>query len=695
MKKSHADMMQQILDTIQEPHFPDRSVNILDFGAQSDTDTCQTAAIQAAIDTLAAQGGGTVIVPSGRFLTGALHLKSGINLHLQNEDSTLLFIPVPTEEHYPLTFCHWEATPCYNFSPLIYAIDAHDIGLTGRGTLDGQSSVENWWGWHCSVEHAWSAEVVDLQNDDRLETRRMNVEGVPVEERVFGNGHYLRPNFVQPIRCERILLEGVTLKRSPMWQLNPVECSHITVRGMTLSASGPNSDGCDPESCNYVLIENCTFDTGDDCIAVKAGRDRDGRNASPCQNIVIRNNVFADGHGGIALGSEMSGGIKHLYADKNLFESPNLTYVLRFKTNARRGGYIQNIWLHDTVATAVGAAAVHATMLYEDGRNGDFLPTFSDICIENLKADGGDYGIFLEAFPEVPITGLVLRNIQIENTQTPLRAMNWEAPILSDVTINGLTYPRPTETRILGVPKAGAAVQADCLYLGGNPDEMTYRWYLSDDASALLPDSQTMPEPFAEGALVTLPADCTGRFLTLLAKAPNGETCSSIVYQILPADAAETSLEWLTSRRFLPVDFTVPERDITRIEISRILYPLCHNGLRTAFDQADSDIIADVLAQRRMSNVGGEFKPEDPVSRLIMATIAMQSCGVMYKNASTTMPVCTDVDDVLVSMGTNVARALYFNFMELDENNAFLPNQNVTWQEAIDSLKKVIFFAGY
>lgn len=695
MSQPHAAMMQQILNEIQEPHFPDRSVSILDFGAKPNTDTCQTTAIQAAIDTLAAQGGGTVIVPSGRFLTGALHLKSGINLHLPEEDSILLFIPEPTEEHYPLTFCHWEATPCYNFSPLIYAIDAHDIGLTGRGTLDGQSSVDNWWGWHRSVEHAWSGEVVDLQNDDRMETRRMNMEGVPVSERIFGNGHYLRPNFVQPIRCERVLLEGVTLKRSPMWQLNPVECSHITVRGMTLSACGPNSDGCDPESCNYVLIENCTFDTGDDCIAVKAGRDRDGRNASPCQNIVIRNNVFADGHGGIALGSEMSGGIKNLYADKNLFESPNLTYVLRFKTNARRGGYIQNIWLHDTVATAVGAAAVHATMLYEDGRNGEFLPTFSDICIENLKADGGDYGIFLEAFPEVPITGLVLRNIQIENTQTPMRAMNWEAPILSDVTINGLTYPRPTETRILGVPKAGSSVQADCLYLGGNPDDMKYFWYLAENASALLPDSACRPEAFAEGSLVTLPADSTGRFLTLLAQAPNGETCNSIVYQILPADSAETSLEWLTSRRFLPADFAVPEREITRIEVSRILYPLCHNGLRTAFDTNDADIITDVLAQKRMSNVDGEFKPEDPVSRLIMATIAMQSCGVMYKNASTTMPVCSDVEDVLVSMGTNVARALYFGFMELDADNAFLPNKNVTWQEALDSLKKVIFFAGY
>ncbi len=695
MSKSHSAMMQQILNQILEPQFPDHSVSILDFGARPDTDTCQTTAIQNAIDTISAQGGGTVIVPSGRFLTGALHLKSGVNLHLAEEDSTLLFTTEMTEEHFPLTFCHWEATPCYNFSPLIYACDAHDIGLTGRGTLDGQSSTDNWWGWHRTVEHAWSSEVIDLQNDDRMETRRMNMEGIPIEKRIFGNGHYLRPNFVQPIRCERVLLEGVTLKRSPMWQLNPVECSHVTVRGMTLSACGPNSDGCDPESCNYVLIENCTFDTGDDCIAVKAGRDRDGSNASPCQNIVIRNNVFADGHGGIALGSEMSGGIRHLYADSNLFESPNLTYVLRFKTNARRGGYIQNIWLHDTVATAVGAAAVHATMLYEDGRNGDFLPRFSDICIENLKADGGDYGIFLEAFPEVPITGLVLRNIQIENAQAPMRAMNWEAPVLSNVSINGQLYPRPTETRILGIPRANTALQADCLYLGGNPEDITYTWYLADELSASLSMAADNHTRFAEGTSAVLPANASGRFLILRAQAPDGEFCDSITYRILSEDACVTSLQWLISRGILASDYTIPAREITRVEMARMLYPLCHGCRRSAYSLDDEQIIPDVLAQKRMSAIDGQFKPEGLISRQVMASIAMQSCGVSYKNASTTMPVCSDVDDILVSLGTNVARALYFGFMELTEDGDFLPNQNVSWQEAVDILRKVVFFAGF
>ena len=163
--------------------------------------------------------------------------------------------------------------------------------------------------------------------------RSMNLGGVPVDRRIFGEGHYLRPNFFQSIRCQRVLLQGVTLRNSPMWQLNPVLCSSVVVDGVTLSSHGANNDGCDPESCNGVWIKNCRFDTGDDCISLKSGRDRDGREANvPCRNILIENNDFADGHGGVALGSEMSGGIYNVLASDNRFSSPNLTYALRLKT---------------------------------------------------------------------------------------------------------------------------------------------------------------------------------------------------------------------------------------------------------------------------------------------------------------------------------------------------------------------------
>ena len=332
----------------------------------------QTRQLQQAIDDLSRQGGGTLVLQPGVYRTGALHLKNGVELHLASEDTLVQFVPDDPAENYPLVFSHWEASPCYNFSALLYACDAQDIAVTGKGVLDGGADADHWWNWHHQVETSWSENKPDLQLADRSALRSMNLGGVPVDRRIFGEGHYLRPNFFQSIRCQRVLLQGVTLRNSPMWQLNPVLCSSVVVDGVTLSSHGANNDGCDPESCNGVWIKNCRFDTGDDCISLKSGRDRDGREANvPCRNILIENNDFADGHGGVALGSEMSGGLYNVLASGNRFSSPNLTYALRLKTNARRGGAVERVMLCDSVMDHVHGAAVHGTMLYEDGRNGD------------------------------------------------------------------------------------------------------------------------------------------------------------------------------------------------------------------------------------------------------------------------------------------------------------------------------------
>ena len=282
----------------------------------------QTRQLQQAIDDLSWRGGGTLVLQPGVYRTGALHLKNGVELHLASEDTLVQFVPDDPAENYPLVFSHWEASPCYNFSALLYACDAQDIAVTGKGVLDGGADADHWWNWHHQVETSWSENKLDLQLADRRTLRSMNLGGVPVDRRIFGEGHYLRPNFFQPIRCQRVLLQGVTLRNSPMWQLNPVLCSSVVVDGVTLSSHGANNDGCDPESCNGVWIKNCRFDTGDDCISLKSGRDRDGREANvPCRNILIENNDFADGHGGVALGSEMSGGIYNVLASGNRFAS--------------------------------------------------------------------------------------------------------------------------------------------------------------------------------------------------------------------------------------------------------------------------------------------------------------------------------------------------------------------------------------
>ena len=265
-------LREEILSRMELPVIADRSYSVQEFGVVPNSEKIQTVFLQKAIDTVSECGGGRLVIPSGSYRTGALHLKSGVELHLESADTVLKFVNEEVSLHYPLVFSHWEATPCYNFSSLIYACDAHDIAVTGCGILDGGADREHWWNWHHQVEDAWSSNRRDMQLEDRKALRVMNENGTPIEERVFGDGHFLRPNFVQPIRCKRVLLQGFTLKNSPMWQLNPVMCESLTVDGVTMSSHGANNDGCDPESCSGVHIKNCRFDTGDDCISLKSGR---------------------------------------------------------------------------------------------------------------------------------------------------------------------------------------------------------------------------------------------------------------------------------------------------------------------------------------------------------------------------------------------------------------------------------------
>ncbi|MGN0905889.1 MAG: glycoside hydrolase family 28 protein [Bullifex sp.] len=675
----------QILSSVKYPEIPDVSMDARTFGIIPDSSENQTEKIQKAIDEMSGKGGGKLVFPKGVYRTGSIFLKSHVELHLASDETVLSFVSEDPEKNYPIRFSHWEASPCYNYSALIYSFGQTDIALTGPGTLDGGADHDHWWNFHHQVENSWSSNDADLQLKARGALRRMNQEGVPVEKRIFGDGHYLRPNFIQPIRCERVLFSGFSLRRSPMWQLNPVMCRSVIIENLDICSHGPNNDGCDPESCDGVIIRGCRFDTGDDCISLKSGRDRDGRIADmPCMNVLIEDNDFADGHGGIALGSEMSGGIRRVMAAGNRFSSPNLTYALRMKTNAKRGGIIEDVVLSDSTMDCVHGAAVHGTMLYEDGRQGDTLPVFRNIRIENITAHGGDYGIFLEAFDEVPITGLVLKDITIDGADKALRSMNWKDASVSNVRINGKVFPRPGCVRIQGLPKAGSTVEASAVNCGGREDAaFSFTWEGLSDMSWTL---------IGEGNTIRIPPEI--RKIRVTATNGEGENETSVPYSVIRESGWGNAADRLLARG--AVIRTKPEDiPITRHRLSEMIQILADRTKMT--DLKDSEDEADrIAAGNRFLPVGkdGLFHPGEVISREEMATVCMQACGVNYRNASSTMPDCSDRSDVQKNYGTNVYRSLYFGFMETDGNNCFHPKKPVTEAEAVIILNRVADFYG-
>jgi polygalacturonase len=427
-------LVPEILSHIRPPVFPERDFVLTRYGAVGDGRTDCTDAFRQAIEACHRAGGGRVVVPRGTFLTGPIHLASNVNLHL-DDGATVRFKQDPAA-YLPVVFTRWEGVEGMNYSPFIYAFGQENVAITGSGVLDGQADENHWWPWKGRKEYGWR-EGMPTQDEARRRLFEMAEAGVPPEQRILGEGSYLRPNFIQFYRCRNVLIEGVTIVNSPMWEIHPVLCENVTVRGVTVRSHGPNNDGCNPESCRYVLIEDCLFDTGDDCIAIKSGRNADGRRVNvPSAYIVIRNCKMRDGHGGVVIGSEISGGAHHIYAERCEMSSPNLDRALRIKTNSVRGGLIEHIYMREVEVGQVADAVIRVNFYYEEGDAGPFDPIVRHIEVRNLTSRQSPYALYLRGYARSPIRDVRLIDCTFDGVEKNLTE-HVDGLYLQNVRING------------------------------------------------------------------------------------------------------------------------------------------------------------------------------------------------------------------------------------------------------------------
>ena len=417
----------QIEQSIRVPQFAQRDFVITKYGAKTtNTAAKNQKAINKAILACSKKGGGRVIVPAGQhFLTAAIELKSHVNLVVE-EGAVLEFAFEP--ELYPVVPTRWEGVDCWNLSPLIYAYQQTDIAITGKGTIDGGGSRETWWPWVSSARFGFKdGMTVHQWNGARQRLLQYAEDGVPMDERRFGTKDGLRPQMINVNQCEGVLIEDVTLLRSPFWVIHPLLSTDITVRGVKVNNDGPNGDGCDPESCDRVLIENCYFNTGDDCIAIKSGRNNDGREGGqgkfagrPSKNIIIRGCEMKNGHGGVVIGSEIGGGCQNVFAENNDMDSPLLDRVIRIKTNPCRGGIIENINARNIRVGECKESVLKINLDYDPRevccRN--YPPIVRNVNLENVTCQKSKYGVMIVALnDQCNVYDINVKNCQFNGVQ--------------------------------------------------------------------------------------------------------------------------------------------------------------------------------------------------------------------------------------------------------------------------------------
>lgn len=403
---------------ISVPTFPSRVMHLAPVSENS------RETIQSAIDELNAKGGGTVSLAKGEWrIQGPLRLTSHINLHL-DRGSELIFSGEPND-YLPTVVTRWEGTELLGYSPYIYAYHAVDVAVTGEGTIsvDMSGDVRNW------RRH---------QTEAQKKLRAQGGRGAPLQERDFGEGDFLRQSCIQFFGCHKVLVEGIRIKDIPFWGVHLVFTHHATVRKVSVNSTLVNNDGVDVDSSTHVLIEQCVFNTGDDSIAIKSGRDLDGRRAgAPSEAVVIRDCVMDRSRSsGIAIGSEMSGGVRDVYVIR--CRMGEVDTVFNIKSNLDRGGAIERIRAWNIQSKACDRIVAISTS-YHGYTGGNFPPTIQDIALDDIRSESADTGIVIRGVATSPIKQVRLSSIHGIRVKIPTQIQYAENLSFDGVVMNGVS----------------------------------------------------------------------------------------------------------------------------------------------------------------------------------------------------------------------------------------------------------------
>lgn len=413
-------------------------INILEAGGQNDGKTKNTEIINRSIQQLAAQGGGTLYFPAGTYLTGPIKLESHITVEIES-GATLLFSG-DYEDYLPFVEMRYEGVVMKSFCPLFYAYEKENISIRGRGKIDGNGA---YW-WHV----AWAFDGIEkykhlLERVKPLQ-ERWDKENVGLEleaqsdwKRTF-NKRFFRPPFIQFYKCDNILVEGITIVNSPFWTVNPEFCTNVTVKGVSIyNPYSPNTDGINPSSCKDVHISDCHISVGDDCITLKSGRDLQGREYGvPCENVTITNCTMLAGHGGVVIGSEMSGDVRKITIANCVFDGTDRG--IRIKSTRGRGGIVEEIRVSNIVMKDIKKEAIVLNLFYSKVPAEAFserTPVFRNIHIANMTGSNVQTACSILGIEEAPVSNISLSQINMDAKEGVIidKAENIR---ISDVQIN-------------------------------------------------------------------------------------------------------------------------------------------------------------------------------------------------------------------------------------------------------------------